>query len=71
VRYRLRADVRIEADNYSDALRRIGEHFIAWAEDTPDDDPDTWVADASLSAPQFLTGSSVYLIPEEDEDQAP
>ena len=61
MRYRLKADVVIEATTYGDALRRIGEHFAAWARDTPDDDPATWVADASLTAPQFETGGFVHL----------
>jgi len=65
VRYRLRADALIDADDYTDALRRIGEHFLAWAEDTPDDNPDTWVSNHSLTAPQFLTGSRIHLVPED------
>jgi hypothetical protein len=65
VRYRLRADAVISAADYRDALRRIGEHFIAWAEDTPSDDPDSWVADASLTAPQFEGGGVVHLVAED------
>jgi hypothetical protein len=64
VRYRLRADAVITADNYGEALRLIGEHFAAWAADTPDDDPDSWVAEASLGAPQFELGSTIHLVPE-------
>lgn len=66
MRYRLQADAVISADNYADALRAIGEHFLAWAADTPGDDPDTWVADASSQAPQFEAGSIVHLVAEAD-----
>jgi hypothetical protein len=56
----------IDAESYADALRQIGEHFLAWAADTPSDDPDTWDVDASLAAPHFASGSVVHLIPESD-----
>jgi hypothetical protein len=65
VRYRLRADAVISGADYPDALQRIGEHFIAWAEDAPSDDPDRWVADASLTAPLFEAGGVVHLVPED------
>jgi hypothetical protein len=65
VRYRLRVDAVISGADYADALRRIGEHFIAWADDTPSDDPDGWVAEASLAAPQFEVGGVVHLVPDD------
>jgi hypothetical protein len=66
VKYRLRVDAVVEADDYGDALRRIAEHFAAWASDTPSDDPDTWVTDASLGAPHFEVGSVVHLTPADE-----
>jgi hypothetical protein len=68
MRYRLEVDAVVEGESYSDALRRVGEHFSVWAADTPSDDPDTWGADASLSAPTFEVGSVIHLIPEPDSD---
>jgi hypothetical protein len=46
-------------------VRRVAEHFTAWADDTPSDDPDTWSAESSLSAPQFEAGGTIEIIPEE------
>ena len=66
MRYRLRADAVITGNDYADALRRVGEHFIALSADTPSDDPDTWMSDASLSAPHFEVGAIIHLTPEPD-----
>jgi hypothetical protein len=46
-------------------LQRIGEHFIAWAADTPSGDPDTWTSDASMTAPRFEVGAVIHLVPED------
>ena len=64
MRYRLRVDAVIEATDYADAVRRIAEHFSAWAADTPSDDPATWTAESSLSAPHFEAGGMIEVIPE-------
>lgn len=61
MRYRLKVDGVVDGDTTPDALRRIGEHFLAWAADTPSDDPDTWTADASVDAPRI--DGVVHLIP--------
>lgn len=67
MRYRLRCDAVVEADDYGDALRRIGEHFLAWAADTRSDDPDTWTTDHSRAAHHVGgPGSFIHLIPEPD-----
>ena len=63
MKYRLRADAVLEADSYADAIRRIGDHFSAWAADMPSDDPDTWTTDASLTAPQFEPGGVIHVVP--------
>jgi hypothetical protein len=65
VRYRVRVDAIIEASNYADAVRRIAEHFSAWADDTPSDDPDTWSAESSPSASHFEAGGAIEIISEE------
>jgi hypothetical protein len=65
MRYRLRVDAVIEGSSYADAVRRVAEHFTAWADDTPSDDPDTWSAESSLSAPHFEAGGRIEIIPEE------
>ena len=64
MRYRLRVDAVIAADSYADAVRRIAEHFTAWADDTPSDDPRTWSAESGLSAPHFEAGGIIEIIPE-------
>lgn len=53
VRYRLEVSAGVEAEDYADALRRVGEHFLAWSRDTPSDDPDTWTTEHSLQAPHL------------------
>lgn len=63
MKYRLKADAVLSADSYADAIRKIGEHFSAMAADMPSDDPKDWVADASLTAPQFEVGSIVHVVP--------
>ena len=65
MRYRLRADAVLAADSYPDAIRRIGEHFCAWAADMPSDDPATWTTGASLTAPQFEAGGVIHIVPAE------
>ena len=65
MQYRLRVDAIIEADSYANAVRRIAEHFVAWADDTPSDDPDTWSAESSLTAPHFEAGGKIEIIPAE------
>ena len=66
MKYLFHVDAVIAASSYGEALRLIGEHFQAWASDTPLDDPDSWTTDASLFAPQFEAGSVVHLMPEDD-----
>lgn len=65
VRYKLELSGSVEGDDYADALRRVGEHFIAWANDTPSDDPDTWTTVHSLNAPPL--DATVTLEPIDDE----
>jgi hypothetical protein len=65
MRYRLQVDATIEASSYADALRRIAEHFTAWADDTPSDDPDTWSAESSLAAPHFEAGGTIEISPQD------
>ncbi|MPZ73253.1 MAG: hypothetical protein GEU74_08485 [Nitriliruptorales bacterium] len=59
MRYRLEVNAIVEGQDYADALRRVGEHFLAWSQDTPSDDPDSWTADHSLDAPQ-LDGATTF-----------
>jgi len=61
MRYRLRVDAVIDGASYADAVRRVAEHFSAWADDTPSDDPDTWTAESSLSAPHFEAGGMIEI----------
>ena len=70
MRFRLRVEAVLEADDYADALQRIARHFTAWADDMPSDDPAEWTTDASLNAPTFLPGSFVHVIPENDSGSA-
>lgn len=53
MKYKLTVNGIVEAKDYADALRRVGLHFVAWADDTPSDDPDTWTTHHSLTAPQL------------------
>lgn len=64
MRFRLTTDAAIEAEDYADALRRVGEHFVAWAGYTPWDGPDTWRTELTSAAPQFLPGSVIHVVPE-------
>ena len=61
MRYRLEVNAVIEAQSYTDAVRRVAEHFTAWADDTPSDDPDTWTAESGLSAPHFEAGGNIEI----------
>ena len=61
MRYRVQVDAVIEAESYADAVRRIAQHFTAWADDTPSDDPDTWTAESGLSAPHFDAGGRIEI----------
>jgi hypothetical protein len=69
MRYRLRVDAVIDATSYADAVRGIADHFTAWADGTPSDDPSTWSAEASLTAPHFEAGGRIEIIPEDEPER--
>jgi hypothetical protein len=71
MRYRLRVDAIIDASSYADAVRRIADHFTAWADDTPTDDPGTWSAESGLAAPHFEAGGTIEIIPEDASEEGP
>ena len=63
MQYRLRVDAVMDATDRADALRRIANFFTAWADDTPSDDPTSWTAESSLSAPHFEAGGLIDVSP--------
>ena len=51
---------------FADFRKKFNWNFVAWADDMPNDDPDTWITDASLHAPQFEVGGVIHVTPETD-----